>query len=84
MIRIPTDKYGNRGAVVEARKHHRCEADNHGCKKWIEPKEFYLRLVAFPDGDVNTSEAPWVMRICKNCLNPELLKSFEEALNARV
>lgn len=47
---------------VVARKRHTCEeyADTHP----IEPGETYVRAVAFPDGDVNTGTAPWVMKLC--------------------
>lgn len=53
---------------VRARKRHWCEeyADHHR----IEPGEEYVRCVAFPDGDINTGDRPWVLKIC--------IKHFEQ------
>ena len=47
--------------IVTARKRHRCAEYTVTC--WIEPGDRYLRAVSFP-GDVNSSDRPWVMRIC--------------------
>lgn len=49
-------------ASVVARKRHWCE--EYAAVHRIEPGETYVRLVAFPDGDVNTGTQPWVMRLC--------------------
>ena len=49
-------------ALVRARKRHWCE--EYGQAHRIEPGEDYVRAVAFPDGEVNTGDRPWVMRIC--------------------
>lgn len=48
--------------AVLARKRHWCEeyAEAHR----IEPGDTYVRLVAFPDGDINTGTTPWVMKLC--------------------
>lgn len=48
--------------AVRARKRHWC--DEYAEAHPIEPGEVYARLVAFPDGDVNTGTTPWVLKIC--------------------
>lgn len=77
MIRVPTDKHGNTGWVVRARKAHRCEARNTGCVGLIQPGAQYYRAVAFPDDDVNAGSTPWVMRICRACLHDEHRALFD-------
>ena len=57
--------------TVRARKRHRCAVAHDGswaraCTGWIEPAEEYVRAVCFP-GDVNSSDVPWVMRMCSAC-----------------
>ena len=47
---------------VKARKSHWCE--EYAAVHRIEPGEVYVRLVAFPDGDVNTGTTPWVLKLC--------------------
>jgi hypothetical protein len=80
VIKIPTDRYGNKGWVVKARKAHWCGGLHH---RLIEPGEHYYRGVAFPDGDVNTGSAPWVLKMCRECVSqhdPERAAAFEEAV----
>lgn len=54
-----------------ARKWHWCD-DERG--RWgtqgrhrIAVGAQYVRCVAFPDGDVNSSDRPWVAYICADC-----------------
>lgn len=51
--------------TVVARKRHWCEDYPHS--HHIEPGETYVRTVAFPDGDINTGDRPWVLKICEKC-----------------
>ncbi len=50
--------------VRRARKRRRCDDYPPTPACWINPGDLYLRAVAFPDGDVNTSDKPWVLNIC--------------------
>ena len=57
--------------TVKARKRHRCDVLTdaswfRACTGWINPGEEYVRAVCFP-GDVNSSNVPWVMRLCGAC-----------------
>jgi hypothetical protein len=74
---VPTDKHGNVGWVVRARKAHRCEARNDGCLGVILPGTLYYRAVAFPGHDANGGRTPWVMRICRSCLHDEHRALFD-------
>lgn len=78
MIKITTDRYGNKGWAVKARKLHYCEATNRDCLGAIQPGTFYFRAIAFPDGDINCGTTPWVMKICRNCLNEYQKPEFDE------
>ncbi len=48
--------------TVIARKRHWC--DEYGATHRIEPGDTYVRSVAFPDGEINTSTVPWVLKLC--------------------
>jgi hypothetical protein len=50
--------------TVIARKSFRCE--EYQCRQPVEPGEAYARTVAFP-GDVNSSNRPWVLKLCSSC-----------------
>lgn len=52
--------------TLTARKRYVCEAFDYRGRHFIEPGDEYVRTVCFP-GDVNSSERPWVMRICEGC-----------------
>jgi hypothetical protein len=60
----------SRGWLAKARKDHPCGSGrmrDDGCHRYIGAGSQYVRSVAFPDGDVNPSAAPWVMRLCLPC-----------------
>lgn len=76
MIRVPTDKHGNVGWVVRANKPHRCEMRNAGCTG-IAKGDRYYRAMAWPNSDVNHSEQPWVLRVCRACLHDEHRALFD-------
>ncbi|WP_347975674.1 hypothetical protein [Microbacterium sp. ProA8] len=80
MIRLPDDKYDNVGWAVVARKFHRCEVRNDGCRGMLAGTPYY-RAIAWPGSDANGGRAPWVMRICRDCLHDERRLQFDAALN---
>ncbi|RZU64899.1 hypothetical protein EV379_1210 [Microterricola gilva] len=80
MIKLPKDKYGNEGWVVKARQIHWCEARNYGCTKQIKPGEQYYRAVCWPGHDANGGSVPWILKICRGCLNEEMQAAFDAAL----
>lgn len=84
MLKIPTDKHGNNGWAVKARLQHRCEANwtYRNCLKLITPGTHYYRAIAWPGDDANGGTTPWVMRICRNCLNDEQRAVFDEVIEA--
>ena len=51
-------------AAPVARKRYRCE--DYRSTHFIEPGQQHVRAVCFP-GDVNSSDRPWVMRVCVPC-----------------
>jgi hypothetical protein len=54
--------------TVTTRVRRRCnEGSLCAGTEWIEPGDDYARHVAFPDGDINCSDRPWVMRLCVPC-----------------
>lgn len=76
MIKLPKDKYGNEGWAVKAVKAHRCESNRYGCVRIIEPGIFYYRAVMFP-GEFHDGPAPWVMKICRECLYEDMQAAFD-------
>ena len=75
MIKLPPDKYGNEGWAVKARKPHKCEGYRHDGGH-ISAGDFYYRGVCWP-GDVNTSNEPWVIKLCRDCLQEEMQCAFD-------
>jgi hypothetical protein len=57
--------------LVTARKQYRCESFGTA-PHFIDSGVGYVRTVMFP-GDVNSSDRPWVMRICTPCWQPRPL-----------
>ena len=80
MIKLPGDRHGNEGWAVKARKPHRCEMRNYGCEGITAGLPYY-RAVAWPRTDVNNGSAPWILRICRDCLSDERRMQFDAALN---
>jgi hypothetical protein len=59
-----------RGWLTKAARDHYCGSGRHrdeGCLRRIGAGSRYVRSVAFPDGDVNPTSAPWTMRLCEPC-----------------
>lgn len=82
MIKLPTDRYGNYGSAVKARRTYRCDSYSHeACTRWVDPGEHYYRLVVFP-GDVNPTTRPWIMRICRSCISSDVAPAFAEAIDS--
>jgi hypothetical protein len=80
VIRLP-DNYDNVGWVVVAREFHRCEVRNDGCHGILAGTPYY-RAIAWPGSDANNSgKAPWIMRICRDCLTDQRRLQFDAALN---
>lgn len=79
MIKLPRDRHGNEGWIVRARKQHRCQMgwSHRDCLKTIEPGTNYYRAIAWPGHVANEGPAPWVMRICRKCINDEQRQHFE-------
>lgn len=80
MIKLPKDRYGNEGWVVKARRHHYCESSTYRCDRSIKPGDHYYRAIAWSRTEVNEGPAPWVMKICRGCLNEEQQAAFDALL----
>ena len=52
-------------ATITARISRACHG--YRCHRAIAPGEQYVRLVAFPNADVNGGTQPWVMCLCVYC-----------------
>jgi len=80
MIKLERDRYGNDGSVVRARTTHYCEG--YRCnQRAINAGEFYYRAVAFPGSEVvEKGNPPWVMKLCRDCLNDPMLERFDAAV----
>jgi hypothetical protein len=59
---------GEYDRTVKAAKDHWCDdtRSNIG-RHHIYAGALYVRCVAFPDGDINQSARPWVVRVCQDC-----------------
>lgn len=52
--------------TVTARKQYWCDGPGRRDHR-IPVGAPYVRCVLFPDGDVNTSDRPWMVRVCSDC-----------------
>jgi hypothetical protein len=57
-------EYGTTAWTATARKPFRC--DDRGDRAVVAGQR-YVRMVAFPGTDVNSSDRPWVLRVCEAC-----------------
>lgn len=76
MRKLPKDQHQNEGWAVRARKPHRCEVRNDGCRG-ISVGQWYYRAVAWPRTDINNGSVPWIMLICRECLSDERRTVFD-------